>query len=194
MYAYCGNNPVMYVDPSGEFAITALIIGVIAGAILGAGTSIITQAASNDWNWYDISYGLVINDAIFGGISGALAASGLGLFGSAISGGLLNGLQLIVESAITGRSISSAEAWLSIGIGFAGGLIPSNGFNAKNLSGIWETSATKLATAQSAKKIVMYQAKQVFVKREIIKGTIGYLSSTIGSSAISYGLEWLGAY
>ena len=109
--------------------------------------------------------------------------------------GLSIGLALgALAGVVIGIIEKDIALWLSIGIGFAGGLISSNGFNAKNLSGIWETSATKLATAQSAKKIVMYQAKQVFVKREIIKGTIGYLSSTIGSSAISYGLEWLGAY
>ena len=193
MYAYSFNNPVMYSDPSGKFAISALIIGVVVGMIIGAGTSVVTQAASNDWDFTNINYGLVINDAIFGGISGALAVSGLGMLGSAFTGGLLNGFQLLIESAITGQQINSTEAWISMGLGFAGGFIPS-GFNARNLSGIWRTSATKLATAQSAKKIAMYQAKQVLVKSTIIKGTIGYIASTIGSSAISYGLDWLGAY
>lgn len=121
----------MYFDPSGNFAITALIVGVLAGMIIGAGTSIVTQAASNHWDWNDINYGLVINDAIFGGISGALAVSGLGMFGSALSGGVLNGLQLLIESAIVGRQISSTEAWLSMGVGVLGGFIPSSGFNAK---------------------------------------------------------------
>ena len=39
LYAYCNNNPVMYHDPSGTFAISALIIGVIAGAVIGVGTN-----------------------------------------------------------------------------------------------------------------------------------------------------------
>ena len=96
-------TPVMYSDPSGNFAISVLIVGVVAGMIIGGGASMITQAASNDWNWNSINYGLVINDAIFGGISGALAVSGLGMLGSALAGSVLNGLQLLVESAITGR-------------------------------------------------------------------------------------------
>ena len=32
MYAYCSNNPVIYLDPSGEVIITA---AVIAGAAIG---------------------------------------------------------------------------------------------------------------------------------------------------------------
>lgn len=185
---------MMYHDPSGTFAISALIIGVIAGAVIGAGTSIVTQAASNDWNFGQIDGGLVISDGVFGAISGALAVSGVGIFGSAVSGGILNGLQIFMQSAIMGEQVSSTEAWISMGLGFAGGFIPSSGFNAKNLSGIWKTSVTKLATAQSAKKIAMYETKKMIVKSTIVRGTIGYISSTIGSSALLYGLEKIGVY
>ena len=34
----------MYVDPSGHFAINALIIGAIIGAAVGFGTSVISQS------------------------------------------------------------------------------------------------------------------------------------------------------
>ena len=30
LYAYCGNNPVMNVDPNGKFPILALILGITA--------------------------------------------------------------------------------------------------------------------------------------------------------------------
>ena len=35
LYAYCGNNPVMNVDPNGMFFFTALLIGVLVGTIVG---------------------------------------------------------------------------------------------------------------------------------------------------------------
>ena len=35
LYAYCSNNPVMYVDPTGHFALTTFIIGVAAFALIG---------------------------------------------------------------------------------------------------------------------------------------------------------------
>ena len=31
LYAYCGNNPVNYYDPSGHFVITALLVGLLFG-------------------------------------------------------------------------------------------------------------------------------------------------------------------
>ena len=35
LYAYCGNNPVMNVDPNGTFFSSALLIGVLVGTIVG---------------------------------------------------------------------------------------------------------------------------------------------------------------
>lgn len=81
-----------------------------------------------------------------------------------------------------------------MGIGFLGGFIPSSGFNAKNLNGIWKTSTAKLATAQSAKKIAMYQGKQALVKSTIIKGSIVYFLSTIGTTGVTYVLDEIGIY
>ena len=37
MYAYCGNNPIMYTDETGEFLLsTAVLIGAIIGGVIGA--------------------------------------------------------------------------------------------------------------------------------------------------------------
>ena len=37
LYAYCANNPVNYVDPSGHFLVsTAVLVGVGVGGIVGA--------------------------------------------------------------------------------------------------------------------------------------------------------------
>ena len=36
LYAYCGNNPVMYTDESGHFMLsTAIIVGAIIGGLVG---------------------------------------------------------------------------------------------------------------------------------------------------------------
>ena len=39
LFVYCGNNPVMNKDPEGEFFLTAIIIGTIAGVAIGFGAT-----------------------------------------------------------------------------------------------------------------------------------------------------------
>lgn len=34
VYAYCANNPVNFSDPTGEFIFTAIIVGIVAGAVI----------------------------------------------------------------------------------------------------------------------------------------------------------------
>jgi len=77
-YAYCVNNPVMYVDPSGASIIAALIVGAVVGIAVGVG-----YAAYNDYKddgevngsigWYNY-----VGAGIVGGIIGAGIGAGLG--------------------------------------------------------------------------------------------------------------------
>ncbi len=64
MFAYCGNDPVQFKDPTGKFGLFAAIIaaGAIVGAVLGAFTAATTG-------------GNIIEGAIEGGITGAVAAT-----------------------------------------------------------------------------------------------------------------------
>jgi uncharacterized protein RhaS with RHS repeats len=70
-YAYCGNNPVMGVDPMGTLSII-LVAGLIGFGISFI-SSIISQAAEDG----EVKLSVALIDGIFGGISGALSAMGL---------------------------------------------------------------------------------------------------------------------
>ena len=48
MYAYCNNNPVMYVDPTGEFFLTTTICGIALWKIGLAAVSVIAVAYAAD--------------------------------------------------------------------------------------------------------------------------------------------------
>jgi len=87
LYAYCYNNPIMYVDPTGHFAISLLVIGFIVGAAIGFGGSAISQGVTNGWN--NINWGQAGFDALIGGLTGLIGGSGIGIVGSTIVGGLL---------------------------------------------------------------------------------------------------------
>ena len=55
MFAYCSNNPVMHKDPSGQFWISALVVGglIIAGALLLGGCSAKSESKPEPYNTTD---------------------------------------------------------------------------------------------------------------------------------------------
>ena len=108
LYAYCGNNPVNYIDPTGEFLLAGLLIGLIGGAIIGGVVSGVTAYNSGARGWElfgQIAAGAVIGGAVgaaFGAAAGAMIGAGgtimgMGakLLGMGLSGGglaLANGM------------------------------------------------------------------------------------------------------
>ncbi len=69
-YAYCVNDPVNAVDPSGRLPLIAVIaIGVVAGAALGALDELVEQAFDDKKG---IDWGEVGEGALWGGVFGAV--------------------------------------------------------------------------------------------------------------------------
>ena len=112
MYAYCANNPVMYVDPSGEFIITlsivlwAAAIGATSGGIIGSIYGGFTAAANGQNIWAGIGIGV---------ISGAIMGAGAGV-GAIFLSPVLAGTSISV-----GTTLLSMGSALSIGSGIAFG-------------------------------------------------------------------------
>ena len=100
MFAYCGNNPIMLSDPSGEFFLTALIV-IGVGAFVSAGTGAYIAACDGG------DTGDIIEGAIEGGLIGA-AVGTIAYFTP----------QII---AVTGSSFSATL--VAGGIGFASGTV-----------------------------------------------------------------------
>ena len=84
LYAYCLNNPVMYADPTGHFAITSLLLSIGAALIAGAIAGVIGQGLSDigtnvflyggDFsNWQFSSWEMYLGSTIGGAIGGALS-------------------------------------------------------------------------------------------------------------------------
>jgi len=121
LYVYCGNNPVMYIDPDGEIAMIATtLIGATAGAVIGGGIDAATQLMSGkslkqlDWKSIGISAGS-------GAISGALAGSGIGLGTAIVANAALSGTTTIVRQTMYGEKIDWARVGIDTGIGALAG-------------------------------------------------------------------------
>ena len=61
LFAYCGNNPVNYIDPSGHaFMLITAAIGAVVGGVIGGIT-----AAKNGGNiWVSVGTGMVIGGLV----------------------------------------------------------------------------------------------------------------------------------
>ena len=128
LYAYCANNPVMNVDPSGRFALTALFIGFLIGLGVGAvagGAVAYTAAKSNGasgWALFGYTLGGIFGGAAIGGAAGAL----IGYIAPAIGGFL--GTSFTVGSYVTAAgelaAVTVTGAQILSGVGaVAAGLV-----------------------------------------------------------------------
>ena len=126
LFAYCNNNPVMGVDPTGTF-----------GILVGGTASAISQAVRAK-SWNAINWGQVAFDAFIGGVSGALAMSSLGAGAMTLIGGGLGFVQGLGDALISGQSLSDGSTWIGIcistGIGALSGLV--GGAGARNAKAI----------------------------------------------------------
>ena len=98
LYAYCGNNPVMNVDPNGTF-IVSLLLTIVVGSVLAASSSILVQwATTGTVNWAQVGI-----SALFGAVAGALSFIGIGGFaGQFLIQGSLAVMETISLAAVDG--------------------------------------------------------------------------------------------
>ena len=76
LFAYCGNSPIIYVDPTGKSILLAsILIGALIGGLFGA----IEGGISAKMSGRDVGFGVLLGalgGLLLGGISGALGFSG----------------------------------------------------------------------------------------------------------------------
>ena len=155
LYAYCGNNPVMAVDPNGNawwhwllgavaaVAIVALVtvatggaaLPVLVGAGIGAVTSgamsVVTQVMATG----TINLSQLFVDIAFGAVTGAFGGTALGVLGMTVAGGLTGFASSVAHDIESGNGIQWGDAIISGVIGAAFGALTGGGAQyGKNLT------------------------------------------------------------
>ena len=95
LYAYCNNDPVNKIDPSGHFAISLTVLGLIIGAVVGAtagGVVAYDIAKKSGAEGWELA-GWTVLGIVGGGVAGAALGAGAGHFVSALTG--IKGLSFI---------------------------------------------------------------------------------------------------
>ena len=132
LFAYCENNPVMYVDPTGEFLLSALIIGAVIGAValfaLTAYTDYVDDGEVFNGSVSAVDY---VRNTVAGAALGAITGFIIPELGALLAGGTLGGMgaagavlasEEVTTVVITGIEIITGGIVLSR-IGKSGGYI-----------------------------------------------------------------------
>ena len=140
LYAYCNYNPVMNVDPSGHLFFTILLIGIVAGAAIGATVNGVQAYKDGARGWEVVS--AVAKGAVVGGLIGAAAgavagagavliSSGMAALGGGLGAAALAGGGVVGGSAVVvgGGAILAGGALTATGV--VGGLLGLNVWFAK---------------------------------------------------------------
>ncbi len=196
LYAYCGNNPVMNVDPNGTFFWALLIGALIAGVISGTVSAV--NAVRNGGGFSD-GLGAFVGGFITGGVIGAAAILGGGLAVGAFTvtvGSIIGTATFLTagtfvggvfanwaESKIKGESFSWNDA-LNQGIltMFAGITNFAVGY-AMGTAGLWNSLKSGngfMDTIKLSRTAFITEVGRAGVK-SIFAGTLSYLQSNIVS-------------
>ena len=175
LFAYCGNNPVSRQDPNGRFWITAgiMAVGGLIGAAINTVSSIATQQAlTGTVNWKSVGIA-----AASGFVSGAIAASPLGLTGQVIAGGVIGGLSYAADCYVNNKAMKLDEAIFAVGMGAASGRIGGSGANEKMVL----SNAIK-----STKQTIVRENRRANQKyaQKVIETTIRSRNNTLASTAV----------
>lgn len=150
MFAYCLNNPLVYIDDEGEWA--HLAIGAVAGGIIGMVSSIATQKAT----YGSVDVVDVIISTVTGAIGGVVAASGVGLLGQ------------VAVGATTSAANSSFTQWRDISTGRQSGGWDWNSFREDVVVGAVIGLAGGRGASSGNTKGIMQSGKQVI--QRIVSG------------------------
>ncbi|WP_433901866.1 FG-GAP-like repeat-containing protein [Sphingobacterium puteale] len=198
-FAYALNNPLIYVDPNGEFLFgIPILAGIIWGAIIGAGVGAaaysINAAITGDWSWSGFGSSLAmgaIGGAIGGGVS-AIGSSGLlGSFGNTFGYNMLSQtVSSVVTTSMYGGEINLASVAGMVAGGLVGSAIPKfnpikgSGFGTSVKNSLLELSysagkgALTGATSGAVQKVLGNADKNIILN-SAIGGAIGGFSNTL---------------
>ena len=177
LYAYCDNNPVMRVDTGGQIWIT---LGIMAagggiGMVIGAASSAITQYMFNgEINWKSVGVA-----AVGGFVSGAVAASPLGLTGQIGVGAAVGAVSYVADCKVNGSALKVDELAVSAAAGAVSGGIGGSGANQyKALSNTIKTASkttarfTRLISTKGSASLAAKRIAEAKMWRDtVLKGT-----------------------
>ena len=124
LYVYCYNDPVNYADPTGRFAISLTILGLIVGAAVGttvggvAAYNIAKDQGAEGWTLFGWTMAGIVGGGIIGGMlgaaTGAIVTKVTGILGVSI----IKGNVFVVTKTMVLGHYGYTSLGASLGYGF----------------------------------------------------------------------------
>lgn len=192
LFIYCGNNPVMNVDPDGRlfFSIKALIIiGLVAfgtGAAVAGGIAIANEIRNNGWNPTDWDWRQIGLSALGGGVAAVIASIGWkfpaswGMLGTVLSWSITfaAGFGGAVAGGFISGHANSDNWWI---IGLFGGV---GNVAARGISGAVSRQSQGIARHKLNTKYVNKTMADLIGNRKLARITLQAMKGLTGNTAL----------
>ena len=136
-YEYVGNNPILFNDPSGEILplLAVIAIGAVVGAVVGAGSVIVTKGIGNVYNGKNFFHCATtrgyLTDVALGAAGGAvlgaalpvISVAGGGFIATAGAAAVISGGQYGASVGLGRTQYSNSGLGISLASGAVGGLV-----------------------------------------------------------------------
>ena len=189
LYAYCCNNPVMYVDPSGHWI--HLAIGAAIGGLVAATVSVVGQLIENKGDFSKIDGVKVLTATVAGAVSGLVASTGVGLVGQIVINAGLSAANSFADQTYeiysddyTRDEYNLFEIGTAAAVGGVAGLIGGAGAGNNAMNSLSNQLVKRVENAvnyyigkgatKEIQKAIIYYAKSAnkMVMNEIVKNII----------------------
>ena len=187
-YCYCGNDPINYADPSGRFAISLTMIGLILGVAAGATAggviayNVAQDRGAEGWELFGWTMAGIFGGGIIGGAlgagAGALATQITGVLGFSIAKGSIVAIKGITVLGHLQNYLRHADR---VGAGAY--------HTIKNLWKFGEGAYQWAINLQYIKDAISLGSQFVLVPDEVVKSS-GTLIKEIGY-LIENGIPWI---
>ena len=200
LYAYCLNNPVMYVDPSGNMLISTIILLACIGVGVLAGATYAGVTAYNDGarGWELVGWtalGAVVGGLIGGFIgyfAGPIITSLLGAGGGLVfAGGVGSSAGIVISETMVGTlatvgaiSVTAAGSALAASgiVMFAKGTGPRMGHN-QHEKQMWNEALRKIGVKDNGVRRILHDQIHHYPYRDNLKDliqTLEYIIEKLG--------------
>ena len=192
LYCYCNNDPVNYADPSGRFAISLTILGLIIGAAIGATVggvvayNVAEDQGAEGWELFGWTMAGIVGGGIIGGALGAgvgaLVTQATGVLGfSVVSGHVFTVTKTMVLGHYGYTSLAT-----SLGYGFY--QVSDELYNSMTNAQRWAMNSQFLADCAKLGANFIVEATRTI--SPVYRGNISYLYYEI-QYLLGKGYIWL---